>query len=114
MALGEETGPPPFAWHDEKALEDLFGPFGFTVITEESTLSFRARSSSEYIDQEFLLHPMWVEARSILEPTGKWDQTAALAARILEDGNEDQDAFCITSPFVIASAFRGDRRGAPA
>ena len=110
MALGEEPGPAPFAWHDTKALEGLFEPFGFTVVTEESALSFRARSSSEYIDQEFRHHPMWVEARSILEPAGTWDQTAALAARILEDGNEDRDAFCITSRFVIASAFRGGQR----
>ena len=109
MALGEEPGPPPFAWHDTNALVGLLEPFGFTVVTEESALSFRARSSSEYIDQEFRHHPMWVEARSILEPAGTWDQTAALAARILEDGNEDRDAFCITSRFVIASAFRGGR-----
>ena len=110
MALGEEPGPPPFAWHNPTALEGLLGPFGFTMTTEESTLSFRARSSSEYIDQELSLHPMWVEARSILEQAGTWEQTAALASRILEDGNEDRDAFCITSPFVIASASRGVQR----
>jgi SAM-dependent methyltransferase len=107
MALGEELGPPPFAWHDTKALESLLGPLGFTVVTEESTLSFKARSASEYVDQEFRLHPMWVEARSILEPIGTWSQTAELAARILEEANEDQNAFCVTSRFVIVSAFRG-------
>jgi SAM-dependent methyltransferase len=107
VALGGEPGPAPFAWHDSSALDSLFRPLGFTVAVKEGTLAFKARSASEYIDQEFRYHPMWVEARSILEPIGKWHETTQTAARILENANEDRDAFCVTSRYVIASVSRG-------
>jgi SAM-dependent methyltransferase len=107
LALGGDPGPGPFAWHDLSALEALFGPLGYAVTVDEATLALKARNASEYIDQEFRLHPMWVEARSILEPIGKWSETAERATRILEDANEDRDTFCVTSRYVIASVSSG-------
>jgi ubiquinone/menaquinone biosynthesis C-methylase UbiE len=33
-AVGAPDGPPPFAWHDDRALHELFATYGFEVAVE--------------------------------------------------------------------------------
>jgi SAM-dependent methyltransferase len=105
--LDESHGSPPFAWHDPSAARDILRPYGFSVEVEEAQLAFKAISPDEYIDGEFENHPLWVEARSILEPAGTWQETRAAAGSVLSAANEDSNGFCVTSRYVIVTARRG-------
>jgi SAM-dependent methyltransferase len=112
-AVGAQGGGgPPFAWHEDGALADLFGPHGFSVSTREETISFSAGSASEFLDEELGNHPLWVAARELLEPRGELEATRARAMKILETRNEDPNAFLVTSDYVVASAIR--RASSPA
>jgi SAM-dependent methyltransferase len=105
-ALGAPPGPAPFAWHDRDALAALFGPHGFEVEIAEEQLAFTARSPRDYLEVESGEHPLWVAGRAVLEPLGRVDALREQALGILERGNEDPDAFRVTSRYVVATARR--------
>ncbi len=99
---GEPAGPPPFAWHAADALDELFGPHGFSVSLEEHTIPFEASSASEFAEGEFEFHPMWVGIREKLGP----ERAAEVRDRGLatyEKANEDRDAFRVSSRYVVAT-----------
>ena len=101
-ALGTPPGPPPFAWHEGDALEGLFGPHGREVELTEHALSFTGTSPGAYFDAEAEAHPLSVAGHQVLDD----DARAALRERslaILEAGNEDPDAFRVTSRYVVAT-----------
>jgi SAM-dependent methyltransferase len=105
QAVGAPAGPPPFAWHDRDALAGLFAPYGFEVDVAGERLAFTAASPRAYLDAESA-HPLAVAGRAVLEPRG---EGAALRDRMLaiyEAGNEDPDAFRVTSRYVVATARR--------
>jgi SAM-dependent methyltransferase len=106
-ALGTPPGPPPFPWHDRRALNDLFGPHGLGVTTEEFSIAFTAGSPGEYLDGDFSNHPLAVAARAVLEPRGEAEALRDHLLAIYEAANEDPDAFRITSRYVVATARRG-------
>jgi SAM-dependent methyltransferase len=104
-ANGEPAGPPPFAWHEADALEELFGPLGLWVSLEEHTIAFEAGSAREFVAGEFEFHPMWVGIRDKLDP----ERAAEVRDRglaIYEQANEDPDAFRVSSRYVIAEITR--------
>ena len=103
-ALGTASGPPPFAWHDAAALAGLFGPLGFDVDVEERTLAFAGPSPEAFLDAEYANHPLWLAARSLLEPRDEHEAVRAQALAVLEAGNEDPAAFRVTSRYVVACA----------
>jgi SAM-dependent methyltransferase len=107
-ALGQPltptAGPTPFPWHDERSLAALFEPWGFSVEIRDATLAFTGDSAEAYADGECRNHPLWVEARAVLEPVGKWEETRLAALRVLVDANEDAPRFRVTSGYVIATA----------
>lgn len=105
-ALGAPPGPQPFAWHDRDALAGLFGPHGFEVEIAEEQLTFTASSPRDYLDVESNQHPLWVAGRAALEPLGRVDALREQALGILERGNEDPNAFRVTSRYVVAAARR--------
>jgi SAM-dependent methyltransferase len=105
-ALGTPPGPPPFPWHEQDALEGLFGPHGFEVSLREETQSFGGPSLSDYIHGEFQNHPMWVAGRAVLEPRGELEPLLARTMAIFEEANEADDGFSVTSRYVIATATR--------
>jgi SAM-dependent methyltransferase len=106
-AVGAPTGPPPFPWHDREALSDLLAPYGFDVAVDEHRLAFTAPSAREYLDAESQDHPFSVASRAILEARGVTPETILdPMLEVLEAGNEDPDAFRVTSRYVVATARR--------
>jgi SAM-dependent methyltransferase len=102
---GESAGPPPFAWHEPEPLGDLFGELGLTVSTEEETIAFEAPSAREFAEYEFQHHPMWIKAREQLSPE-QAEQLKDRGLLVYEEGNEDPDAFRITSRYIVAEIRR--------
>ena len=107
-ALGAPAGPPPFAWHDRDALGRLFAGVGFHDLTlSERTHVFTAPSARAYVDSDMEHHPLALAGRAVLDPRGESDALRDRMVAVLEDGNEDPDAFRVTSRYVIAVARRG-------
>jgi SAM-dependent methyltransferase len=102
-ALGSPPGPPPFPWHEADKLSELFGPLGFEVTISEARLSFTADSPEDYVRSETADHPMAVAGRQVLEPRGESGPLFERLLAIFEAANEDQDAFRVTSRYVVAS-----------
>lgn len=102
----QPPGPPPFAWHEDHALGELFGPHGFTVSTEEHSLAFSAPSAREFVETEQENHPLAIAARPALE---KSRQVEALRDRLVEHyeaANEAPSSFRVTSRYVVAELRR--------
>jgi SAM-dependent methyltransferase len=109
-ALGAPAAPPPFAWHNPDALNQLFAPHGFSLTVTEHRLSFTAASPRDYLDRESTNHPLAAAGRQILEQHGTADQTSTHLLAILEAANEDPTGFRVTSRYITAAACRGDGR----
>jgi SAM-dependent methyltransferase len=105
-ALGTPPGPPPFPWHEQGALEGLFGPHGFEVSLREDTQSFGGPSLGDYIQGELQNHPLWVAGRAVLEPRGEVDGLLDRTIAILEEANEVDEGFQVTSSYVVATISR--------
>jgi hypothetical protein len=102
--VGQAPEPAPFAWYDLDALTALLAPYGFSVDGREEILQFTAASPLEYAASEFENHPLWVEARTVLEPLGRWRAVYDGALQIFVDANEDPSAFRISSRYIVARA----------
>jgi SAM-dependent methyltransferase len=92
----------PFEWHESDALNGLFRPYGFDVQVSEGAIAFQADSAKAYMDFELENSPRWVEARSILEPAGRWSELRQSATKAYNDANEDPHRFRLTSHYVVA------------
>jgi SAM-dependent methyltransferase len=104
-ALGAPAGPPPFPWHDRDALAELFGPYGFEVGVAEERLAFTAPSPEAFVDAQ-ADHPQAVAGQAVLGPRGESEPLRRRMVAIYEAGNEDPDAFRVTSTYVVATARR--------
>ncbi len=111
---GVAPGPAPFAWHLLESVEALLHPLGFLLETQEASLEFRAPSTLDFLEGELDHHPLWVEARAILEPRGRWLKVREEVRRVFEEANEDPESFCLTSRFVLVRASRTDAVGSTA
>jgi SAM-dependent methyltransferase len=105
-ALGAPAGQPPFPWHDRAALAELFGPHGFEVSVAEERLAFTAPSPEAFVDVG-ADHPLAVAGQAVLGPRGESEPLRERMIAIYEAGNEDPDAFRVTSRYVVATARRG-------
>jgi hypothetical protein len=105
-AAGVPAGPPPFAWHDESALRDLFAGLGFSVELQEHSLAFSASSPREFVEQELRDHPGWIAARAALEPRGELQALRDRVLEVFEAANEEPGAFRVRSSYVVATATR--------
>jgi SAM-dependent methyltransferase len=110
-AAGTPPGPPPFAWHEAEALEDLLGPHGFAPTLEGRHLAFTADSPAAYVARELEAHPLWVAIRSVLERAGRLDAVRERIVAILEAANEDPGGFRVTGPYVVATLRRAATTG---
>jgi SAM-dependent methyltransferase len=113
LATGPSEAPKPFAWHDGAALAELLGAHGFSVAVREEMLAFRAASPQQFIEAELRDHPMWIAAREVLEPRGELESLRDRALEALEEANEDRDAFCVRSSYIVAEARRDEGAGCP-
>jgi SAM-dependent methyltransferase len=105
QALGAPAGSPPFPWHERDALTGLFAPLGFEITLAEERLAFTAASPQAYLDAQ-AEHPLALAGRAVLEPRGESEALEQRMLAIYEAGNEDPDAFRVTSRYVIAMARR--------
>lgn len=96
------SGPPPFAWHDRDALDELFGPHTLSAQVDEHALAFTAASPDAYLDGEMSTHPLWVAARPAIDAHGMLEEARTRALEILTEGNEDPQGFRATSRYVVA------------
>jgi SAM-dependent methyltransferase len=103
---GDPPPSPPFAWHDREALSGLFESHGFSVSVTEHPLPFHAPSVDEFMRIEGENHPLALAARPTLEEAGRAEEVREGMRRIYEGGNEDPDAFRITSHYVVAELKR--------
>ncbi len=103
---GDPPLSPPFAWHDREVLAGLFEPHGFSVSVTEHPMPFHAPSVDEFMRIEGENHPLAQAARPVLEKAGRAEEVREGMRRINEEGNEDPDAFRITSRYVVAELRR--------
>ena len=108
QAPGQSPDPAPFPWHDRDALAATFGPHGFSVEVHEEVVAFTAASASEYAEGEWQNHPLWVQARTVLEPLGRWQAVCDDTLRLFTDANEEPGAFRVSSRYVVAHMRRRD------
>jgi SAM-dependent methyltransferase len=104
--LDQPPSSPPFPWHERDSLSELFEPHGFSASLTEHSLPFHAPSVDEFMRIEGENHPLAIAARPVLEEAGRADEIQQGMRRIYEEGNEDPDAFRITSPYVVAEIRR--------
>jgi SAM-dependent methyltransferase len=103
---GEPLPPPPFAWHEHDSLASLFEPHGFSVSLTEHPIPFHAPSIDEFMRIEGENHPIAIAMRPALEAAGREEEVREGMRRIYDEGNEDPDAFRITSRYVVAELRR--------
>ena len=104
--LGQPPAAPPFAWHELAAVAGLFEPHGFSASLGEHSLPFHAPSVEEFMRIEGENHPLAIEARPVLERTGRAEELRDGMRRIYEEANEDPDAFKLTSRYVVVELRR--------
>jgi SAM-dependent methyltransferase len=103
---GHPPPSPPFAWHELEVLAGLFEPFGFSASLTEYSLAFGAPSIDEFMRIEGENHPLAIAARPTLEQAGRAEEVREGMRRIYEEGNEADDGFRVTSPYVVAELRR--------
>jgi hypothetical protein len=69
-------------------------------------LVFTGASTAEYLERQRLRHPLAVVGFEVLERAGHAEAAKDQLRQILEDGNEDKNAFRSTSRYVVVSASR--------
>jgi SAM-dependent methyltransferase len=90
-------------WGDEEDLRALFAPHGVVPEADRFPHAFTAESATALADEWLALHPLWLSARPILGE----EAYAALRAPLieaLEAGNEDPQAFRVTSTALLVRA----------
>jgi SAM-dependent methyltransferase len=105
-ALGAPPTGAPFPWHERDALAEMLEPHGFSLTSEERSISFSGESPEQYLDAE-AEHPLAVAARAVLEPRGEGPELRARMLEVLEEGNENPQGFRVTSRYVITAGWRG-------
>jgi SAM-dependent methyltransferase len=97
---------PPFPWHEPDSLSSLFEPHGFAASVTEHSIPFHAPSVDEFMRIEGENHPIAIATRPVIAKAGRADEIRDGMRRIYQEGNEDPDAFRITSSFVVAELRR--------
>jgi len=102
-AVAEATGTAParFPWHDLDAVTELASRHGATVSVEEGEIAFVAESPDAYFAANEANHPMSLSMQPLLERGGAYGAVREEAVAILRSGNQDPDAFRITSRYRV-------------
>jgi ubiquinone/menaquinone biosynthesis C-methylase UbiE len=106
----DPSAPKPLAWHDEAALREAFGKYGFGVELEVRTMNLTGKSAEEYLEKS-AQHPMAVSAAQALASRSDGAELQAdLGRRLLaavQGINEDPAAFKVSNEYAIVTARRG-------
>jgi SAM-dependent methyltransferase len=102
-ALADATGrvPKRFAWHDVVAVRELAARHGARVLVHEGQLEIAAASPEAYFEANEHQHPMSVAGRPLLERAGTYSEVRERALAALHEGNEDPQAFRVSSPYRV-------------
>jgi len=102
-----ESAEPAFAWHDHRALVELFGTHDMPVEVERHTLAITAPSARAYVERQRRSHPLVKGAFDVLEASGEGEAALSRLLGILDDGNEDESGFRTSADYVIVTVKRG-------
>ncbi len=107
-ALAAATGRRPhrFAWHDPDAVSGLAAHHRAQVQIHEGLLRITAASPEAYLEANEQQHPVSVAGRPVLERAGTYGQVRNEALRVLRQGNEDPQAFRVSSPYRVIEVHR--------
>jgi SAM-dependent methyltransferase len=107
-ALAAATGqrPPRFAWHDADAICRLAARHRAHVHIHEGQLPIIGASPEAYLEANEQQHPVIVAGRSALERAGTYTHVRNEALRILREGNEDPQAFRVSSLYRVIEVHR--------
>lgn len=106
MAAATGSTPNRFAWHDSEAVAELAARHGARVRVHDGLLRITARSPEAYFAASERSHPMSVAGRPVLEHAGSYGEVREQALAILRDGNEDPEAFRVSSPYRVIEVSR--------
>jgi SAM-dependent methyltransferase len=95
-----------FAWHDPAAVGELAARHDAQLKIHEGQLSIIAASPETYFDSGERHHPMSIAGRAVLERAGTYRQVRDEALAILREGNEDPQAFRVSSPYRVLEVHR--------
>jgi SAM-dependent methyltransferase len=101
MAAATGSARDRFAWHDPEAVGDLAARQDAHLRVHDGLLRITAESPEAYFAANEQLHPMSIAARPILERAGGYSQVREQALAILRDGNEDPEAFRVSTPYRV-------------
>jgi SAM-dependent methyltransferase len=89
--------PAPDHWSDRAAVERTLGPYGTLTVTEHA-LPRPRRSPEERWERRERNHPMWIAARSVLEPADEWEALRASSIAAMRDGEglEGEPSYMLT------------------
>jgi len=76
------------------------------VQIHEGQVSITAASPEAYLEANEQQHPVSVAGRPALERAGTYGQVRNEALRILRHGNEDSQAFRVSSPYRVIEVHR--------
>jgi SAM-dependent methyltransferase len=93
-------------WRERSAVTAAFERHGAHVQVTEHDHHFSGASAGEYWDDLVQRHPLAVPARAALVRAGTYDDVRAEAVAILEQGNESESGFRVTSPYFVV---RGEK-----
>jgi SAM-dependent methyltransferase len=109
-------GPPP-PWGDPAQVRSLFGAHGAHVSCTDEALRFEADSPEAWFAEQQAHHPVWRFAeRALSSRPGAWASLRERSIEALAEGNEDPDAFRVTSEYLVYEVRPGaaaDRPRAP-
>ena len=106
-AVGAPPSPPPFSWHQESAVADLFGLHSLAVdVVCHDEIVFKARSPRAFLEAERENHPMAASAFQVFRRAGQAERAEQRLLEVLVEHNEDAEEFRSTSRYVVLRARR--------
>ncbi len=107
-AMAKLTGAAParFDWADPSAVGELARPHAAEISFHDGKLKITASSPEAYFEAHEQTHPISVASRPILERADAYSEARAHALDALRDGNEDPQAFLVTSPYRVIEVRR--------
>lgn len=106
MAAVTGSSPNRFPWHDSEAIGELAARHGASLCIHEGVLTIEAESPEAYLAANEQLHPMSVASRPVLERAGMYAGVREQALAALHHGNEDPEAFRVSSPYRVIEVRR--------
>ena len=89
------------AWHDVETVEAMATRHGAVADFEPSEVAFEGESPEAYFALEEANHPMSLAMRPVLEGAGIYERVRSEAISVLREGNENPEAFRVSSPYRI-------------